>query len=329
MNHVFARIVISICIVAASAFQNALLAEHSHHAGPDAPVGVMDSHIHPEGGWMVSYSAMQMKMKGNLDATRRVSVPLSGYMASPLSMDMTMHMLGVMYGYSENVTIMAMLPVQSYSMDHMVNMNGNLFTTESSAAGDLKLSMLFKTSDHWLSRAGLNIPTGSIDEKDIIPASNGKAVQLPYPMQPGSGSVDLTAGITYIGNNAQNSWGTQVSVVVRVNENARDYRLGNQIELNSWYSYGLTRQSSVSIRIKLQNWENISGADSALNPAAVPTADPELRAGTRADILLGYNYKLNSDLLIGVEAGAPVYQSLDGPQLETDLIMQLGVQYSL
>jgi len=61
----------------------------------------------------------------------------------------------------------------------------------------------------------------------------------------------------------------------------------------------------------------------------VPTADASLRAGTRADLLLGYNYQLTKKTLVGIEAGVPVYQNLDGPQLKADLTFQLGVQYEL
>ena len=62
----------------------------------------------------------------------------------------------------------------------------------------------------------------------------------------------------------------------------------------------------------------------------VPTADPNLRGGTRVDVLVGVNFvppALNS-LRLAVEAGVPVYQKLDGPQLETDLVFTLGAQYT-
>lgn len=79
--------------------------------------------------------------------------------------------------------------------------------------------------------------------------------------------------------------------------------------------------------MQIENWKNISGEDADLNPMMVPTADANLRAGTRADILLGFNYKITEADLIGLEIGAPIYQVLDGPQLETDLMMQLSLQH--
>lgn len=304
-----------------------VFAAHDHHISPDAPIGIMGHHIHPQGEWMFSYSFMKMEMDGNRNGTDRVSLPLPGYMVSPLSMDMDMHMFGVMYGFTNTVTFMAMLPVSSISMDHMINMNGNEFTTEASGVGDLKLSALIETGDNWVTSIGLNLPTGSIDEKDVTPASSGVAVEVPYPMQLGSGSYEFTLGTTYIKNYGDNSWGNKADLIIRLDDNDRDYKLGNSVVLNSWYSFGLSEKSTLSIRLKLLDWDNISGADTALNPMMVPTADVNLRAGTRADVLLGYNYQLTQATLIGFEVGSPVYQDLDGPQLETDLTLQLGVQY--
>jgi len=304
-----------------------VFAGHEHHGAPDAPIGIMGHHLHPQGEWMMTYSFMQMQMEGNLDGTDRAPVPLPGYMVSPLSMDMQMHMLGAMVGVSEKLTLMAMLPVSSISMDHMVNMNGNLFTTEASGIGDLKLSALLQTTENWVTSVGLSLPTGSIDEKDVLPNSAGAAVQLPYPMQTGSGSYELTLGATYIKMMGKNSWGNKADIIVRLNDNDRNYKLGNSYELSSWYSFSLNSRNTVSARLKLLNWDNISGADEDLNPAAVPTADANLRGGTRADILVGYNFQLTQSMLVGVEAGVPVYQNLEGPQLEADLTLQAGVQY--
>jgi len=303
------------------------LAAHDHHASPDAPIGIMGHHIHPEGEWMLSYSYMQMQMEGSRDGTGSVSTPLARYMVSPIKMDMNMHMLGVMYGYSEKLTLMAMLSVLSNSMDLMMNMNGNEFTTDASGIGDLKLSVLLQSAKNWVTSVGINVPTGSIDEKDVTPMSNGAAVQLPYPMQLGSGSYEFTLGTSHIKMFRKNSWGNKADIIVRFNDNERDYKLGNSLALNSWYSFGVSDKSTLSIRLKILDWDNISGADADLNPMIVPTADANLRAGTRADTLLGYNYQLSQAALIGLEVGLPVYQKLDGPQLETDLTLQAGVQY--
>ena len=62
----------------------------------------------------------------------------------------------------------------------------------------------------------------------------------------------------------------------------------------------------------------------------VPTKNPDLRGGTRIDALIGINYVAHSlnDLRLAFEIGAPVYQDLNGPQLEADLLFTLGTQYT-
>ena len=79
-------------------------------------------------------------------------------------------------------------------------------------------------------------------------------------------------------------------------------------------------------------WGNVDGADPALNPAMVPTADPDRRGGERIDLLAGVNLFRNEGKLkgnrISIEAGLPVYQSLDGPQLETDWIFKVAWQWA-
>ena len=62
----------------------------------------------------------------------------------------------------------------------------------------------------------------------------------------------------------------------------------------------------------------------------VPTADPELRGGKRVDLGLGFQYAFlnggHQGHRIAAEISRPVYQWLDGPQLETDWLLTVGLQ---
>ncbi len=93
----------------------------------------------------------------------------------------------------------------------------------------------------------------------------------------------------------------------------------------------VTDWSSVSLRLKWSQWLNIDGADPDLTPTMVPTADPDRRAGRRLDLLFGANAFAGEGrfegLRLGFEAGLPVYQWLDGPQLETDWIVGLSLEW--
>ena len=64
----------------------------------------------------------------------------------------------------------------------------------------------------------------------------------------------------------------------------------------------------------------------------VPTARVDLRGGKRVDAVIGLNYLHSSGILKGnrlaVEFGLPIYQYLDGPQLETDYRLMAGWQFA-
>ena len=307
---------------------------HTHHQHSEAPIGVMGGHIHSKGDLMFTYRYMTMHMDGNRDGKERLSNSevLANYMVTPTQMDMRMHMFGVMYAPTDKITLMAMLPYVKNSMKHITR-TGIKFTTKAEGIGDLKLSGLIKlsNSDHHQVHLnmGISLPTGSIDERDDTPAANN--AKLPYPMQLGSGTYDLIPGITYLGHNSNYSWGAQGLATIRLGENSNDYTLGNKVELTSWLEHKWTSALSASIRLKATRWSDIDGADPDLNPMMISTADPDLRDGSRADVLIGINYTGDKGTLKGnrftIELGKPVYQNLDGPQLETDYLLTAGWQY--
>ena len=312
---------------------NALHMQGHDHEHGDVPIGVMGGHTHDAGGVMLSYRYMSMHMEGNRDGTDRLSNSevLADYMVTPTSMDMDMHMFGAMVGINDKLTVMAMLPYVSKSMKHLTR-SGRKFTTKAEGIGDIKISGLYKITDqagHKLHlNLGMSLPSGSIDERDDTPAANN--AKLPYPMQLGSGTYDLIPGITYQGQGGNYSWGSQVTATIRNGENDNDYTLGNKVELSGWLQRQWSNSFSTSVRLNAQSWSDIDGADPDLNPNMISTADPELRAGKRVDMLLGVIYHARNGALKGnrfaLEVGKPVYQKLDGPQLETDLILTAGWQ---
>ena len=314
---------------------------HSDHSGHDhtrpdshAPIGVMGDHLMRRGEIMLSYRFMSMKMDGNRTGTDTASVPLPGYMVSPLSMDMDMHMVGVMYAPSDKLTLMAMVPYTSISMDHIVNANGSNFTTESDGIGDVKLAATYglfaKPGSDFLFNFAVNAPTGSIDERDNTTGPDD--VHLPYPMQLGSGTWDFTPGLTYLQTYGNWSWGAQGLYTFRTGSNDNGYTLGNRLNATVWAAKQVVKSTSLSFRLQALDWDNIDGSDNKLMllPAMVPTADPNLRGGTRVDVLIGINFVPPgfTSMRLAAEAGVPAYQKLDGPQLETDLVFTLGAQYT-
>ncbi len=299
---------------------------HSYLADP---FGVIGGHSHHAGGWMISYKYMRMFMKGMRDGTNGLTnsqVISQGYMATPTKMTMEMHMLGLMYAPLDELTLMVMAPYVIKKMDH-VRMNGTTFIRESEGIGDIKLTatyfVLNKKLFHLHFNFGISFPTGSIDE------SFGGA-RLPYPMQIGSGTFDLLPGITYLGQAGNLDWGLQFKTEIRLGDNKHNYTLGNRYHITFWGAYQWFKLLSTSVRINTLIWENIDGADSQLNPAMIPNADPNKQGGRRMDLLFGTLFYLPFGHIkprLGIEIGFPIYQSLNGPQLETDWMLTAGIQW--
>jgi hypothetical protein len=148
-------------------------------------------------------------------------------------------------------------------------------------------------------------------------------------MQLGSGTFDILPGVAYTGVSDDWSWGGQLGAVLRLGENSDDYTLGNQYQGSLWGARKWTDWVSTSLRVSGDIVKNIDGADPRLNPAMAPTADPNLRAGRFIELGLGANFIVPSGSLAGlrfsVEGILPVYQDLDGPQIERDYAVFFAV----
>jgi len=234
---------------------------------------------------------------------------------------------------------------------------------ESAGLGDLRLSALIPllnaSNADLILNAGVSIPTGSID----VEGTHGgdELIVLPYPMQLGSGSFELRPAVTLAGTGRSWSYGAQARAAIPLNENSRNYRLAPTVGSTLWGARKLNDWLSISLRGSFKNWGNITtstsgekleshehehrhgnshGSHAAPTQTAQsnymsPTMDPNLRGGTRGSLSAGVNLifpnKLGGILAgqrFAVEFQIPVYQDLDGPQMELDWILLAGWEYT-
>ena len=288
---------------------------------------------------MVGYEYLLESMDGNRDRTRGVSrrKVLERFFTSPTDGTMEMHMPMVMYTPIEDLSLMAMLPYMRKSMKH-VTRDGVRFSERSEGIGDVQVRGLYTFwrsggfKHRFLLNAGLSFPTGSINKKDFGPDRSVGQARLEYPMQLGSGTVDLLPGLTYLGETDLWSWGTEFIPTVRIGRNSHNYRLGNRYRLSGWGAWKWTEWLSLTGRMDGQIWQNIHGSDRVLDPMDEPTKDPEIQGGKRVDLLLGTNLFVPKGFLKGnrlsAEVGWPLYQFLDGRQLKTNWFVRVGWQWA-
>ena len=312
-------------------------------ARPDghAPISVMGDHMHKMGEWMLSYRYMTMEMDGLLAGSKNISAndanstfgfPLG---MLPKDMKMDMHMFGTMYAISNKWTLMAMV---NYLDNEMSMQSAMMGTMESKGISDIKLAGLYDLAQ-WDDgrrvhlKLGLNLPTGSIDEKH-----NGNI--LGYGMQLGSGTYDFEPAITYLGQTENYSFGAQLGGILRIGQNDQDYTLGNRFEAALWGASKITDSLSASAKFDYSSQSEIDGSDARLKMRREmmggtmdsPTFDPKSQGRDITTFGLGLNYYFQNNGLTGHRLAAewetPIDQKVNGVQLELDSVWTLGWQYA-
>ena len=319
---------------------NVAMAQESKWSGsrPDghAPISVMGDHYHKKGGLMFSYRYMPMWMNGNLKSTEEVSDDeiYQNFMVAPQKMNMNMHMLGVMYAPSDQITLAIMGNYVSNSMDLITRMNAD-FTTESSGLGDISVSSLIKilnkNRQSLHANIGISIPIGDINQRDATAMMDD--AQLAYPMQLGSGTWDPSLGITYLGQSDKFSWGAQSKYKLRLGENSKNYTFGNRFDVLGWGAIKVSDYNSLSISLSYFNTQKIDGIDTDLNPMMMPLFNTENSGVSQLNLGIGTNFYVPKgslkNLRIGAEIKIPTYQKVNGIQMKKTLIATFGIQYAL
>jgi hypothetical protein len=303
----------------------------------------MGDHYHGAGSLMFSYRYMYMDMGGNRAGTDKVTnshIFQNNYMMAPKNMDMQMHMLGVMYGITNRITVMAMANYLYNDME-MVGMDGMSHFHQSAGLGDTKVSAiagLWTNGRHAVHlNTGLSIPTGSVTESEMVHHHHGShhmevMTSMPYPMQFGTGTWDVQLGGTYLGQTDFLSWGAQLMGIFPTGENEAGYRLGNQYQLNSWAAVPIKKWISLSVRVAGTSTEKLIGEDADMDRTMSPTSDAINFGGEQVNGFVGLNTYIPNGILkgirIGVEYGQPLYQNWNGIQMNRGNRLTLGIKYS-
>lgn len=303
---------------------------HSNISRPDghAPIGVMRDHSHNKGEVMFSYRFGYMKSKGLMRGSNNVSIDegTNKYRMVPRDMVMKMHMLGVMYGVTNNFTIAASGSVIEKEM-HMINRNNQILRRETAGFGDTKIQAMYKLynkNDNYLQfNLGVSLPTGDIKQ-------DFQGTRLAYRPQVGSGSYALLPGLSYTSWFDSYSFGAQANGTFRLNTNNVGYKLGDTYNFTTWAAKKLDDSFSISSRLNYTIDEGIEGSDPTLNLMMSPVNDSSISARKKLDLLFGVNFIVSKGSLKGhrlaFEFGKPIYQYTDGIQPRADYNFTIGWQ---
>ena len=307
-------------------------AHNTHRADSHAPIGVMSEHAHKKNEIMVSYRFMSMQMNDLYNGQKKINDSAVSEMMTPLDMKMNMHMIGAMWGFSNNITLLGMVNYSDNSMN-MSKMNKKE-TMKTKGLNNLKIGALYtikKTeSNTFLAHTKLSIPVGSVDEK-----TNDKTTPVPYGMQLGSGTYDIELGSTYTKTFNDTSISLQGNTTLRLGKNKHDYALGNRYELNIWGQKNWTNNFSSSLKSTTTIQDNIQGEHkgiTAMTKNMSPLYTTE-QGYILSSIGIGANYINNSQLLQGsrfaIEYSIPIFRKTNATNFTPESTLTFGIQHVL
>lgn len=319
------------------------------------PINVVGRHLMPEGKFMLTLRAGHMEMSGGRSGTSSISpvtvattIPNRFFgnpgqpptlRVVPTRMKMDMTMVGAMYGLSDKVTLMAMVPYIRKEMTALT-FAGAAGTTvlgsntmKSEGWGDIRVGTFFGLYQH--KRAQLNgglmlsLPTGSISETGqmLTPMNTRPVRRMAYGMQLGSGTYDLMPSLSYQNAKGRWAWGVTADAVIRLGSNSAGYSLGDQVGLHGWVSYKPATWVSYSVGLEARHTGRIDGIDANI-AGPMQGADPLNYGGETVDLHLGVDLTGQRGALkghrLGLTVGLPVYQRANGVQMERDWSMALA-----
>lgn len=198
-------------------------------------------------------------------------------------------------------------------------------SVDASGIGDLEAHLMVALHNRWPVRAhigaGVAVPTGSVTHAGITVDQLGTSRTLPYPLQTGSGTWAVLPSGTLAVENEHGTVGFHGTGRIHLAENDRNWQPGDAFEGNVYMQYRFNDWVSGSARVAVARWNDVAGADPAVQPQASPMHWTQAQGGTRVEIPVGANIRFARGALQGHRLGAeillPVHQDLNGPQLRS------------
>jgi hypothetical protein len=262
----------------------------------------------------------------------------------PHSLSVDTEGFSVAYGLTRDITLFAStaLVQKSVNMEAFKGLSGltrlGYSTGSTSGIGDTTLATIARIYQDRVNQltisASLSLPTGSTTDNIalLLPGNTAPAKRGFYAMQPGTGTYDFMPGIAYSGVLKAWSWGLAYRARLPLDQNAQGWRYGDLQELNAWGGYTWRPGLETTLRLNGSTQGAIHGADAAILGYA-QGSDPLFYGGQQVSVFGGVMVSgrfvgLPSSQL-GLEAGVPLYQRLNGPQLGRDWQVNLALRYKL
>lgn len=310
---------------------------------PPGPIGVFGVDMAAPGKLTISTSPSFANFSGMKMGTKTVSnqyiVTTVPYFLDPRRMvrvvpqniEAQAQIVGFTYGISKDFSIIANAGMAQKSLDALVFKGASgttpLTHNQPSTSGltDFSVSGVYRIYQDNKNRvqlsAGFTFPTGfniASFNNWINPLGQIISPRAFYGMQLGTHTFDFMPGIVYLGYDTDWSWGASYRGRFPLANNPQGYRWGDLHEFNGWLGCTLVPGFTTTSRLQISMQGRIRGRDPEIKEAAAP-ANPLFYGGQRIELFggstisgkfIGYD-----SWLLGFEAGLPIYQNLNGPQI--------------
>jgi hypothetical protein len=205
-----------------------------------------------------------------------------------------------------------------------INPGDEAYVSDTSNLGDVKIVgryLGFTPQRNLGVTFGLKLPTGSHNETGTStdPASPGDVADIDPGLQPGTGSTDVIAGLSYF-DSLNRDWDYFSQVIYQAAVAHRSgYKPGNGLNVN--FGLQFMRYMSVipQVQLNIRNVQTDSGE----------LADTYATGGTLYYLSPGIIVKLNESTSIHGVVQLPLYQDLKGIQLAPRYIASVGVHFAI
>lgn len=321
-----------------------------------APLGVFGADMPAAGKMVFTLAPSFARMQGGRIGTEEVSpdyivsnivspdTPVGAHLLRLIPKDLTVdtQAFNFAYGLTRDVTLAA----STAAVEKAVNMEafkglagltplGAKFG-RTEGLGDSTLAAIVRVHHDPVNRLnftfGLSLPTGSTTDKIslLLPSNTAPAKRGFYAMQPGSGTVDALPGAAYSGVAGAWSWGLAYRARLPLDRNDQGWRYGDLHEFNGWSGYSWPSGLEATFRINATTQGAIQGEDPGIRGFA-QGSNPLFYGGQQVSLYGGLivgGHAVGLDRMqFGLEAGAPVYQRLNGPQLGRDWQLNFALRY--
>jgi hypothetical protein len=323
---------------------------------PPAPLGVFGADMPPAGKLVVSIIPQFANLSHTLKGTRRVSseevvatTPWFGHPTAklrlvPQNVSVAAQTLALAYGITKDWSVVITGGLIERNLD-MLTFRGaagvtrlGLSYTGTAGLADFTASTIYRIYQDPIHRVQLNLgmsfPTGSTHNsfRLLLPDGSYGTSRAFYALQPGVGTFDVQPGVVYAGHIDKWSWGLAYRGRFPLAANPEGYLWGDLHEFNGWAGYSWIKGLTTTFRVSASTQGQIRGLDPMIRGKA-QAANPEFYGGQRVELWGGATISgafIGQDALtIALEAGIPVYQNLNGPQLSKNWQAGMALRWKI